>query len=350
YMLRVALVPQRYEDATLHARVFLERAVVSEDDGTLTVHGSEVFSREVTLQGNLPLKFDLPAWDASLPDGGRAVPASLQEAVLLTLETPRYFGLPENHPDPFAEKTLLTYAVPRTSVVRLSIRVEGKELVLAEGRREAGTYEVVWNASDLPDDEYAASFTATDSDGNELFRNERSVRKTREAGNWTGPSGTVLRRENTSLVAGVESGVALLLPADEARALRNMFTHVVFRLGYRFSSRWEAGLIVGQEAFHETPGPDVDVDRITDYGGVVGYTYGYGAAYVRWTLSNATVQPYLEAGAGLSSEAPITQFSGGVKTELLRGVDAYLAPAVLIHMHNETSTKIGIHYGMSVRF
>lgn len=350
YMLRVALVPQRYEDATLHARVFLERAVVSEDNGTLTVHGSEVFSREVQLQGNLPLKFDLPAWDASLPDGGRAVPASLQEAVLLTLETPRYFGLPENHPDPFAEQTLLTYAVPRTSVVRLSIRVEGKDLVLAEGPREAGTYEVVWNAHDLPDDEYAASFTATDPDGNEVFRDERSVRKTHSAGNWTGQSGTVLRRENASIVAGVESGVALLLPADQTRALRNMFTHVVFRLGYRFSSRWEAGLVVGQEAFHETPGPDVDIDRIADFGGVVGYTYGYGAVYVRWTLSNATVQPYLEAGAGSSSEAPVAQFAGGLKSEILRGVDAYLAPAVLLHLRNETSTKLGIHYGMSVRF
>lgn len=350
YMLRVALVPMRYENATLGAKIFLERAVVTETEGRIVVHGSEVFSRDVELEGNLPLKFDLPVWDASLPDGGRAVPTSLTEAVLITLETPRHFGLPENLPEPFAQRTMLTYAVPQTSFVRLSIQVQGQDRVLEEGLRQAGTYEVVWNAADIPDDDYAATFTASDLDGKELYRDERTLSKSRDAENWTGVSGTLLRREPGGFVAGIESGVAYQLPADDIRAMRNMFTHVVFRFGYRFSPRWEAGLIVGQEAFHETPGPDVDIDRIADYGGVVGYTYGYGAAYLRWTLASTVLQPYVELGAGASSAAALGQLAIGVKAELVRNLDVYFSPAALFHLKSETSTKIGLHYGMSVRF
>lgn len=350
YMLRVALVPLRYERATLSAQVFLERAVVTEEHGRLVVHGSEVFSRAVELEGNLPLKFDLPEWEASLPDGERAVPTSLHEAVLLTLETPRHFGLPENLPEPFAERTLLTYALPQASIVRLSIQVRGEERVLDEGPREAGTYEVEWNAADLPDREYDATFTASDADGTVLFTEGRTLRKSRDAGNWTGDRGTMLRYERGAIVTGIESGLAYQLPADDARALRNMFTHVVFRLGYRFSARWEAGLIVGQDAFHERPGPDVDIDRIADYGGVVGYTYGYGAAYLRWTFSPSFIQPFIEVGAGASGAAALAQLAFGIKAEILRNLDIHLGPSALVHLTAEPATKLGIHYGMSVRF
>lgn len=350
YLLRTALVPLRYEDATLSALVLLERAVVREEEGKLVMHGSEVFSRTVELQGNLPLKFDLPEWDASLPGGGRAVPSSLQEAVLITLEIPRHYGLPENLPQPFAERTLLTYALPRTSIIRLAIEARGVEQVLEEGKRQAGTYEVVWNAGDLPDDDYTAVFTASDEDGKVLYRDERTLNKSRDATDWTGRSGMSIRREGAAIVAGIESGVAYQLPADNARALRNMFTHVVFRIGYRFSPRWEAGVIVGQEAFQETPGPDVDVDRIADYGGVVGYTYGYAGPYLRWTLGTGFLQPFLELGAGLSSSAALTQVAAGVKATVMRNVEVYVSPAALLHLRNDVSTKIGLHYGMSVRF
>ncbi|MBE0644688.1 MAG: hypothetical protein IH600_11460 [Bacteroidetes bacterium] len=350
YMLRVALVPTHYENATLNAQVFLERAVVTERDGKLILHSSEVFSRTVELQGNLPLKFDLPEWDASLPEGGRVVPSSLQEAALITLEVPRHFGLPENLPEPFAESTLLTYAVPQTSMVRLSIQVQGGEKVIEEGMRQPGTYEVVWNAAELPDEDYTAVFSASDADGNQLYHDERTLSKSHDAQNWTGQSGTVLRGDGGAFVAGLESGVAYQFPRDDARALRNMFTHVVFRLGYRFSSRWEVGVILGQEAFQEVPGREVDIERISDYGGVVGYTYGYGGAYLRWMFGTSFLQPYVELGAGLSSVAALTQIAAGVKADLMKNVEVYLSPAAMMHFRSEVSTKFGIHYGMSVRF
>ncbi len=351
YMVRVALVPMRYENATLHAKVFLERAIVTESENRLVLHSSEIFSRDVELQGNLPLKFDLPEWDASLPDGGRVVPSSLQEAALITLEIPRHYGLPENLPEPFADRTLLTYAVPQTSMVRLSIKVQGEDRVLEEGMRQAGTYEVVWNAADLPDDDYTAVFTASDAEGKELYRDERTLSKSHDAGNWTGQNNTLIyRSDDARFVAGIESGVAYQLPADNVRALSNMFTHVVFRLGYRLSRRWEAGVMLGQEAFHETPGPNVDIERISDYGGVVGYTYGYGGAYLRWTLADTFLQPFIEAGAGLTSSAALAQLGAGIKAELMRNLSVYITPSALFHLKSEVSTKLGFHYGVSVRF
>jgi hypothetical protein len=350
YMLRAALLPIRYEDATLHAEVLLERAVVSVEHDRLIVHGSEVFSRTVALQGNLPLKFDLPSWDASLPEGGSAVPTSLQEAVLITLELPRHFGLPENLPDPFSERTLLTYAVPKPSLVRLSIRIEDEELLLEEGKREPGTYEFVWNAGDYPDDDYTAVLTATDIQGRELFRDERKMVKSREAPNWTGERLFVIRQGQQGLVAGVESGVAFQFPVDDAQAMRNMLTHAVFRLGYRFSQTWEAGILVGQEAFHEIPGPEVDIDRIPEYGGVVGYTYGYAGSYLRWTLASSFIRPYVELGVGLSGEALLTQTAIGVKAELMPHLEVYLSPVAMFHLKTAVSRKLGFHYGMNVRF
>ncbi|MFZ1731788.1 MAG: hypothetical protein WBQ23_15930 [Bacteroidota bacterium] len=350
YMLRAALVPTGYKDGTLNAQVLLERAVVTEEGGKLILHGSEVFSRNVELEGNLPLKFDLPEWDASLPEGGRAVPSSLQEAVLITLEIPRHYGMPENLPEPFAKSTLLTYAVPQTSLVRLSIQVHGEEKILEEGLRQAGTYDVVWNAADLPDAEYNAVFTASDTDGKELYRDERTLRKSHDAENWTGQSAPRMRGIDGAFVAGLESGVAYQLPADNAKALSNMFTHVVFRLGYRFSTAWEAGIMVGQEAFQEVPGPEVDIERITNYGGVVGYTYGYAGAYLRWTIGSAFLRPYVEMGTGLSSSAPVAELAAGVKAEIIRNLEVYVSPAVLLHLKSDPSSKIGIHYGMNVRF
>ncbi len=351
YMLRVALIPQAYEDGTLIAVVFLERAVVRENGADLELYRSEVFSRTVELNGNLPLKFDLPAWDSSLPDGGTAVPASLREGVLLTLETPHQFSMPGSYPQPFRERARLTYAVPQTSQVRLTIEVLGEERVLDEGLRKPGTYDVVWNADELPDDSYTASITARDLEGETLFTNRHTLVKQRDAESWQPESVTMLRRSGTRrFVVSTESGVAYQLPGDNARTMRNMFTHVVLRLGYRVSRSVEIGVVVGQDAFHETPGPDVDVDRIADYGGVVGYTYGYAGPYLRWRMGDSMLQPFLQVSAAFSDTAPLAEAAFGLQVQVFRQVDLYLAPAALLHLRDETSTKLGIHYGIQVQF
>jgi hypothetical protein len=351
YMLRVALIPQSYDDGTLTAVVFLERAVVRKNGTDLELYRSEVFSRTVELNGNLPLKFDLPEWDSSLPGGGEAVPASLREGVLLTLETPHQFSMPGSYPQPFRERTRLTYAVPQTSLVRLTIAVRGEERVLDEGLRKPGTYDVVWSADELPDDSYTASFTAKDAEGQTLFSERHTLVKQQNAESWQPEAVTTLHRSGTRrFVISTESGVAYQLPGDNARALRNMFTHVVLRLGYRVSRSFEVGLVVGQDAFHETPGPEVDVDRIADYGGVVGYTYGYAGPYLRWRPGGGSLQPFLQLSAAFSDSAPLAEAAFGLQVQVFRQVDLYVAPAALVHLRKESSTKLGVHYGMQVQF
>ncbi len=350
YMLRVALIPQSYDNQILKATVFLERAVVSESGDELDVYRSEVFSRPIELVGNLPLKFDLPGWDSSLPDGGQAVPPSLHEGVLITLETPHQYSLPGSSPHPFKNKALLTYAVPRSSEVRLSIRIGSEERILAEGMRNAGTYSVVWDAEDLPDEEYTAVLTARDSDGNTMFSTERTVIKQATAEDFDPGRLTTYRGSYPRFVISVESGAAYQLPRDNVKSLRNMFTHVVLRLGYRFSDAWEAGVMAGQDAFHEYPGSNVDIAKIGNYGGVVGYTYGYVGPYLRWTPAIGQLRPFLQASAGWSDTAMLTEFSAGLAANIMRNIEVFAAPALVLHWKTERSTKIGVHYGARVRF
>jgi hypothetical protein len=351
YMLRVALIPESYEDGKLTARIFLERAVVSEEGSSLALYQSEVFSRSVELDGNLPLKFDLPAWDAALPGGSTAIPATLREGVLITLETPHQFSLPGSYPQPFRDQARITYAVPQTSLVRLSIRVQGEERVLDEGLRKPGTYDVVWNADDLPEDSYTATFTATDSEGTTLHQTDHTLVKRQDADRWQPESYSMLHTDaSTRLVVSTESGIAFQFPRDNARALRNMFTHVALRLGYQVSRKFEVGLIVGQDAFHELPAENVDVERIADYGGVVGYTYGYVGPYLRWTPGSAFLRPFLQVSAAFSDSAPLTEAAFGVSAEVFRNVSIYLAPAAVLHLQKDISRKFGFHYGLQVHF
>jgi len=350
-MLRVALIPHSYEDNTLYATVLLERAVVREQEGELEVYRSKVFSRNVELAGNLPLKFDLPEWDSTLPGGDAAVSARLLEGVLITLETPYQFSLPGSYPQPFRERARLTYAVPQTSRIRLTILVQGELRILDEGLRKPGTYDVVWDAGDLPEDRYTAHFEATDQEGHMLYEDNHTLVKSENAETWQPDRHTLLHRSETyRFVLSTESGVAVQFPEDNARTFRNMFTHVVFRFGYQLSRSIELGIVVGQDAFHEKPGDDVDIERISDYGGVVGYTYGYVGPYLRWLLGSGGVQPFLQLSTAFSDRAPVAEAAFGVRMEILRSIDIYLAPAAMFHLQSDASAKFGIHYGAQVHF
>ncbi len=359
YMLRVAVIPEQYSGSILRARVILERAIVSERGEKLKVLSSEVFSRPVELEGNLPLKFDLPAWEVFAADGKPLLPASLQEAVLLTLETPRHFSLPPSLPEPFNGRTQISYAVPTTSQVKLSIRIQGEEKVLDEGKREAGTYDVAWNSGNLPDGEYKATLEAKNESGDVLFRDERSLTKSITAENASvsrpeaiaAPQAVATMPSGFRLFsAGIESGISYQFPADAAKGLRNMFTHVAFRAGVRIVSWLEIGIVAGQDAFHEYPGANVDIDQIANYGGVVAWTYGYAGPYVRLIPGSRTLAPFVQFSTVWSDAATAAELAGGLRIAIWPQVEAYFGPAVLAHLRDDISTKIGIHYGMSVRF
>ncbi len=363
YLLRIALIPISYDDQILKVNILLERGIVLSSGRQIQILQSEVFSREVELEGNIPLKFDLPRWDPTI-DFGAVVPESLEEGILITLETPRHFALSDNVPDPFSNTTKFTYAVPKKSEVALVIRIQDEEIVLDEGIRQAGRYDVHWTPADVPDDSYSAGLTARDEQGEVLFSGEVTLTKDSDAPPYAAPhvteitphrpSGTSrtgeIRQATGVFSVSLEGGMAFQLPADEVKPLSYMFTHVMLRLGYHFAGNFEAGLLIGQDAFNEYPGPEIDTEQIADYGGVVAYTYGYAGAYLRWTVSPASVAPYVEILGAYSGSAMLGGVAFGVKTLILSQIEVYLAPALLAHFKSDISLKLGLNYGVSVRF
>lgn len=360
YMVRVAMVPISYENAVLHAWIVLERAEVSSDSTTVTVLHSEVFSHEAYLRGNEPMHFPLPVWeqDSSSIVG---IPSVLEEGVLITLETPRFFGFSQNVPEPFSDGTAITYAVPKKSHIRLSIRVKDRDEVVDAGVKDAGRYRVVWEPTQVEDGSYQAILTAEDSTGSLLHESALPLTKERRAASLHSGAdhGSVTRPPNDQpLIAsvprfrlGLAGGVAYQLPGDQELPLRNMFTHLALRLGYRLSETMEAGLMMGQDAFHETPNSSIDIDRIDRYGGVVGYSYAYLGVYVqRVSASPRTLGTAARLSFLLSSEAPITEAGFGLVTEILGGLRIMLMPTVMMHLRSEISTKLGLEYSAQVRF
>jgi len=66
------------------------------------------------------------------------------------------YSLVQNYPNPFNPNTRIRYSVPSISQVSLKIyNVLGKEIeIIVDEEKEAGTYEVNWNAANLPSGVY----------------------------------------------------------------------------------------------------------------------------------------------------------------------------------------------------
>lgn len=351
YMLRAAIVPQRYVDSTLSAVIVLERAVVDVRDMVIEIRESEVFSRPITIRGNEPLNFTMPAWEVASNQMTQSIPPALEEALLVTLETPRNFGFARNTPEPFAGSTLVTYAVPEPCNISLRVRVRDGERVIDEGPREPGVYNVEWSAGSIPDGIYRATLRATDASGREIHSSDLMLTKNRTAESWEGGPTRFSASESPERIAiSAESGAAYQLPRDAAQSFRNMFTHIALRVGYRLTRDLELGVVVGQDAFHERPGPEVDIDRINNYGGVVAYTYGYVGTYARYAPWRGVLQPLVQASAGLTDKGTMLEGGLGLRALVFRQIEVFLIPTVAMHVRSRLSTKIGFSYGASLRF
>ena len=66
--------------------------------------------------------------------------------------TPDNFGIDQNYPNPFNPNTVIKYSVPQVSQVQIKVfDVLGNELqTLVKEEKPAGTYEITWNAANLP--------------------------------------------------------------------------------------------------------------------------------------------------------------------------------------------------------
>ena len=77
-------------------------------------------------------------------------------------EIPKSFGLNQNFPNPFNPSTKISFKIPTSSFVKLSVyNILGKELkIMVNENLNAGKYEADFNASELPSGTYFYRLTA----------------------------------------------------------------------------------------------------------------------------------------------------------------------------------------------
>ena len=99
-----------------------------------------------TYRGNLTILSNDP------PRSPRRIPISLTVTTTGVTEggsSPREFSLMQNYPNPFNPTTVISYAIPAPSVVRLRIfNLLGQEVAtLVDGQQNAGAHNVTWNGN-----------------------------------------------------------------------------------------------------------------------------------------------------------------------------------------------------------
>nr|HRD17991.1 T9SS type A sorting domain-containing protein [Candidatus Neomarinimicrobiota bacterium] len=84
---------------------------------------------------------------------------------------PNSFGLSQNYPNPFNPTTKITYSIPITSNVMITVYdVSGKEVVTIENcQKKAGTYTLLFNAEKLASGVYYYNLTANEFSSTKKF-------------------------------------------------------------------------------------------------------------------------------------------------------------------------------------
>ncbi|HEX2869444.1 MAG TPA: T9SS type A sorting domain-containing protein [Ignavibacteriales bacterium] len=92
-------------------------------------------------------------------------------------EKPQSYGLEQNYPNPFNPATVISYQLPKESVVKLAVYNSIGEEVrrLADGLQEAGNHFVSFDGSNLTSGIYFYSIEAKSRDGNETFRSVKKM-------------------------------------------------------------------------------------------------------------------------------------------------------------------------------
>ena len=92
--------------------------------------------------------------------GGQAIPTDIREEHPPTI--PIACGLFQNYPNPFNAATTLSYMLPKSGSVTISIyNLLGQRVAtICEGIQQAGQHSITWDASDFPSGVYFARLEA----------------------------------------------------------------------------------------------------------------------------------------------------------------------------------------------
>ena len=132
---------------------------IADADAWLAAHGG-VGSGQKKWDGGEPIKDALDAYNNGWIGPGHcddtASKAPVRRHDVLAGETPNEFDLISSYPNPFNPQTTITFSVKSTSHVRLAVYdMLGRELqVLVNGVLNAGSYDAVFDAGDLPSGTY----------------------------------------------------------------------------------------------------------------------------------------------------------------------------------------------------
>lgn len=99
--------------------------------------------------------------------GGRAIPTSIREDEH-EFALPKRICVSQNYPNPFNSSTIISYMLPKTSSVTVSIyNVLGElETTLFDGTQQVGPQKISWDASGFPSGVYFARVEAEGRSGN----------------------------------------------------------------------------------------------------------------------------------------------------------------------------------------
>ncbi len=113
-------------------------------------------------------------WTA-LSQMGYTVPTVVGVEEVSISSVPSKFELLQNYPNPFNPTTVIRFSIPESGNVNLGVyNILGEQVAnLVEGIKNAGTFEVTWNAANLPSGIYIYRLEA----GNQIISNKMMLLK-----------------------------------------------------------------------------------------------------------------------------------------------------------------------------
>ena len=92
-------------------------------------------------------------------------------------DLPKDFKLYQNYPNPFNPSTTINYALKENSDVKIVVYslIGEKITTLVDKVQNAGTYDMVWNASHLPSGIYIYIMTAESRISDQSFQNVKKM-------------------------------------------------------------------------------------------------------------------------------------------------------------------------------
>ncbi|MEM9981521.1 MAG: DNRLRE domain-containing protein [Bacteroidota bacterium] len=134
-------------------------------------NGWDFYSKEGFMPPRLTISYEFDAYQTRAAQQEQTATQTISNELL-----PAVASLEGNHPNPFSGATTIYYSIPSKQQVKLEVfNSQGQPVkVLFEGVKEAGRYEITFNAQQLPKGLYVLRFVAQGEDA-EIILNHRMI-------------------------------------------------------------------------------------------------------------------------------------------------------------------------------